>query len=89
MPTLGLRESTLGQRALTLGLCELTIVLRKITLDFIWRRSEIENPRFINFMWGRSEGVNTNLRELVLTQCYFKEFGAKLMICYYITVFRV
>ena len=36
-------------------------------------------------MWGRSEEVNTNLRELVLTRCeyhveYFKEFGAILMI---------
>ena len=34
-------------------------------------------------MWGRYEGVNTNLRELVLMQChveYFKEFGAILMI---------
>ena len=32
-------------------------------------------------MWGRSEGVNTNLRKLVLTLCgchieFFKEFGA-------------
>ena len=35
-----------------------------------------------NFMWRRSEGVNTNLRKLVLTRwgCNFKEFGAKLMI---------
>ena len=42
-------------------------------------------------MWGRFEGVNINLRKLVLTrcECHVKEFGAILMICHYITVFKV
>ena len=45
----------------------------------------------LDFMWGRLEGASTNLRKLVPTwcECHFKEFGAKLMICYYITVFKV
>ena len=40
-------------------------------------------------MWGRSEGVNTNLRELVPTQCYFKKFDVILMTGYYIMGFRL
>ena len=57
MLTLGLRELTLGLptlkepilglRVLTLGLCELIIVLRKLTLDFLWWRSEGANSRSI------------------------------------------
>ena len=43
----------------------------------MWVRSQEAN--------SRSERVNTNLKELVLTRCHFKEFGAKLMTCYYIT----
>ena len=41
-------------------------------------------------MWGRSERVNANLRELVPTRrkCHFKEFGAIFMICYYIAISR-
>ena len=47
-------------------------------------------------MWGRSEGVNykservnTKLKEYTLTRWgwYFKEFGAKLMSCYYTAFF--
>ena len=52
---LGLRELTLGLPTLkepilglrVLGLCELIIVLRKLTLDFLWWRSEGANSRSI------------------------------------------
>ena len=61
-------------------------------------RSEGANSRSIfvreltirhQFYVGRSEVVNTNLRELVPTRCYFKKLDVILMTCYYIMVFRL